>query len=62
LFSLKKRRHRGHLMVAFQYNKGRQRRTVYLGCSDMTRDNGFKMKTSRFALHEWKTFFCEKIC
>lgn len=46
LFSLKKRRLRGHLIVVFQYHKGAYRKAVEVlfirECSDRTRGNVLK--------------------
>ena len=54
LFSLEKRRLRGHLTVAFQYLKGAYKkdgdRLFNRACSNRTRGNGFKLKEGRFRL------------
>jgi len=61
LFSLEKRRLRGHLIAAFQclkeaYKKAREG-LLTRACSDGTRGDGFKLKEGRFRLDIRKKFF-----
>jgi len=64
LFSLKKRRLQGDLIVAFQYLKGAYKKDVdrlfSRVCSNKTRDNGFKLKVGRFRLVIRKIFFYDE--
>jgi len=60
LFSLEKRRLRGHLVVAFWYLKGTYKKAreglFTKACSDRTRVNGFKLKDGWFGLDmHWST-------
>jgi len=61
LFSLEKRRRRGHLIVAFQYSKGAYRKDgdklCSKACCDRTRSNGVKLREGRFRLDIRKKFF-----
>ncbi|KFQ77119.1 hypothetical protein N337_09177, partial [Phoenicopterus ruber ruber] len=61
LFSLEKRRLQGDLLAAFQYLKEAHKKAgeglFTRACSDMTRDNGFKVKEGRFRLDLRKKFF-----
>jgi len=65
LFSFKKRRLQGDIIVAFQYIKGAYKKhreklsTRY--CSYRTTGNGFKLKEGRFRVGIRKTFFMMKV-
>jgi len=61
LFSLEKRRLRGHLLTAFQYLKADYKKAgegIFTRvCSDRTRSKGFKLKECRFRLDIRKKLF-----
>ncbi|GAB0189051.1 hypothetical protein GRJ2_001370400 [Grus japonensis] len=65
LFSLEKRRLWGDLIVAFQYSnvayKKDEDKLFSRACSDRTRDNGFKLKESRFRLDIKKKCFMMRV-
>ncbi|KAK4816809.1 hypothetical protein QYF61_023496 [Mycteria americana] len=65
LFSLEKRRLQGDLIAAFQHIKGTYKRDgerpFTRACSDMTRDNGFKLKEGSFRLDIRKKFFTMRV-
>jgi len=65
LFSLEKRRLPGDLTAAFQYLKGAYKKAgeglCTRACNDRTKDNGFKLKESRFILDTRKTFFTVRV-
>jgi len=65
LFSLKKRRLLGGLVVAFQYLKRaykEDRDKIFCrACSNRTKVNGFKLKEGRFRLDTRKAFFTIRV-
>jgi len=65
LFSLEKRRLRGHLRAVFQYLKGAYRKEgdnhFSKACCDRTKINGFKLKEGRFRLDVKKKFFTVRV-
>ncbi|KFQ68235.1 hypothetical protein N335_12392, partial [Phaethon lepturus] len=65
LFSLKKRRLQGDLIVAFQYLKGAYKkdgdRLFSRACGNRTMDNNFKLKESRFRLDLRKKFLAMRV-
>ena len=64
LFSLEKRRLRGHLIAAFQYLKGPYRKggdkLFSRACSDRTRGNGVQLKEGRVRLDTRNKFFIQQ--
>ncbi|KFQ79487.1 hypothetical protein N337_02399, partial [Phoenicopterus ruber ruber] len=65
LFSLEKRRLRGHLIVAFEYLKEPYKKDgeklFSRACCDRTRGNIFKLKEGRYRLDIRKKFFTMKV-
>jgi len=65
LFSLEKRRLRGHLLAAFQYLKGACKRDgdrlFSKACCDTTKSNGFKPREGRFTLDIRRKFFTMRV-
>jgi len=65
LFSLDKRRLRGHLLAAFQYLKGAYRKDgeniFSRACCNRTKSNSFKLREGRFRLDIRKKFFTMRV-
>ncbi|KAK4832514.1 hypothetical protein QYF61_023579 [Mycteria americana] len=65
LFSLEKRKLRGHIIVAFQYLKGAYKKDgdkpFSRVCCTGPRGNGFKLKEGRFRLDRRKKFFTMRV-